>query len=63
MPTYRPTNGKKVRAKPWFARAKVDNEHFSLGYFATKEEADAVEKIFKDYMRRQRRSPSAAVAQ
>lgn len=44
-------NGTRPRSKPWFARARVNNEHFSLGYFESREEAIATEDAFREYMR------------
>jgi len=42
MPSLRSQNHKN----PWHARAKRDDLEFSLGYFATKEEAETAEKMF-----------------
>lgn len=36
------------RKRPWQARVKKEGESYFLGYFATKEEADAVEQEFRD---------------
>jgi hypothetical protein len=51
MPTFVPRNGTKIRRKPWFARAKFAGEHFSLGYFLTREEAATTEDEFKRAIR------------
>lgn len=36
----------KVLNKPWHARQKRDDIEYSLGYYATREEAEAVEAEF-----------------
>lgn len=53
-------NGAKPRRKPWFARARVDNEHYSLGYFDSREEAVEVEDAFREYMREQRQQRTSS---
>lgn len=35
-------------SKPWKARVKIDWVEYFLGYFETKEEAEQVERRFKD---------------
>ena len=47
-------NGEKPRRKPWFARSVVDWQHYTLGYFETREEAVEVEQAFRAYMREER---------
>lgn len=51
MPTHRPVTTHKgvyPLSKPWHARAKREGLEWSLGYFATKEEAIAAEEHFNN---------------
>jgi DNA-binding NarL/FixJ family response regulator len=46
MPTKRVKKGRNP-AKPWHARVKYRTNTYSFGYYATKEEAKAVEDEFR----------------
>lgn len=39
---------KYIRKKPWRARVKVDWVEYFLGFYQTKEEAEMVEREFKN---------------
>jgi hypothetical protein len=58
MPTYRGSKSTGQRSwppllKPWHARQKRENLEYSLGYFATRDEAkDAETKFNEEWPRR-----------
>lgn len=47
MASYVAMSNKWVRSKPWKARVKEDWVEQFLGYYATKEEAEQVEREFR----------------
>jgi len=46
MPTNRTSQNPKYKNRPWHARVKIRGTSYSLGYYATKEEALVVENEF-----------------
>lgn len=48
MPTDRRPLGPKYDKKPWHARVGIGGNRYSLGYYATYEEAKSVEDEFRE---------------
>ena len=48
MPSYRTDPRQRTQAKKWHARAKRQGVEWSLGYYATREEAVEVEESFAE---------------